>query len=263
MLIIPAIDLRKGRCVRLVQGNLRDEMVFSEEPVSIAKLWKLKGAELIHVIDLDGAFTGTLKNLEIVLKIIRTVKLPVQLGGGIRDMDTIDELVKEGVERVILGTRACASIDFVRKTFEKYGEKIIVSIDSVDGQVAVKGWKDVTDKKALVLAKELKGLGMKRVIFTDIKKDGMLGGPNFKAIKELASTTELEVIASGGIATLEDIENLKALEKYGVVSAIIGKALYTGKIDLKEAIKLAEKPLSADRRARKRKMKRRQIKKKK
>lgn len=263
MLVIPAIDIRKGRCVRLAQGNVRDETVFSKEPVSIAKLWQLKGAEYIHVIDLDGAITGSPKNLDIVFKIVKSVKVPVQLGGGIRDFNTLEEVFKGKVDRVILGTAALESLDFVKESYKKYKDKIIVGIDAKDNVAAIKGWKEVTDKNIFTLADEIKEIGIKTVIFTDVKKDGMLGGPNFKMIKEFARRTGLEVIASGGISTLEDVEHIRALEKYGVVGMIIGTALYTGKIDLKEAVKIGEKPLPADKHARKKKIKKRQKKKKK
>ena len=263
MLVIPAIDIRKGRCVRLVQGNPRDETVFSKEPVSIAKLWQIKGAKYIHVIDLDGALTGSPKNLDIVFDIVRSIKIPVQFGGGIRDIDTLEAIFKGKVDRVVLGTATIQTIDFVKEAYKKYKDRIVVGIDAKNDVAAIKGWKDITNKNIFTLAKEIKDVGIKTVIFTDVKKDGMLGGPNFKMIKEVARTTELEVIASGGISTLDDVEHIRALEKYGVTGIIIGTALYTGAIDLKEAVRIGELPLPSDKHARKKKIKKRQRRKKK
>lgn len=263
MLVIPAIDLRKSRCVRLVQGNPRDETVFSKEPISIAKLWQLKGAEYIHVIDLDGAITGTPKNLDIVFKIVNAVKIPVQFGGGIRDFETLEEIFKGKVDRVVLGTATVQSMDFVKEAYKKYKDRIIIGIDAKGDVAAIRGWKDITNKNVFKLAKEIEDIGIKTIVFTDVKKDGMLAGPNFKMIKEIAKTTGLEVIASGGISTMDDVENIRALEKYGVTGMIIGTALYTGAIDLKEAVKIGDAPLPSDKHARKKKIKKRERKKKK
>ena len=240
MLIIPAIDIRKGRCIRLAQGNVRDETVYSEQPVSVAKIYQLHKAKMIHVVDIDGAITGTPKNLETIFKIVRSVKVPVQMGGGIRDMETLEKVMNGGVERVILGTSAVATnFDFLKEAFDKYKSRIIVGIDAKRGMVAVRGWKEVTNKRALTIAKEVQELGIKEIIFTDIEKDGMLSGPNFKSIKEISTAVDMGVIASGGISGIKDVEHLLNMEKYGVTGMIIGKALYTGKLDLKEAIKLA------------------------
>ena len=243
MYVIPAIDIRKGRCVRLVQGDLRDETVYSQEPVSVAKLWKMKGAKRLHVIDLDGAFSGKLANLDYVKDIIKATDLRVQVGGGIRDLKTIEKVLSTGVTSVILGTSAVQNQEFVKEAVKEYGKSIIAGIDAKKGMVAIKGWKQVTKVNAIDLAKEMVELGVGQIIFTDIQRDGMLEGPNFKSSKELAIAVKAPVIISGGISGYKDIENAKRLEKYGITSVIIGKALYTGKIDLKQAIKIAREPL--------------------
>jgi phosphoribosylformimino-5-aminoimidazole carboxamide ribotide isomerase len=239
MIVFPAIDLRKGRCVRLIRGDVRDETVYSKEPVSIAKLWQLKGAKYLHVVDLDGALTGEPKNLKYVYQIAKEVKIPVQFGGGVRDLDLIKELLAKGIKRVILGTNALTQ-DFLAKAIKQFGaSRIVAGIDSRDGKVAVKGWKETTDVTAIDFAREMQEMGVKNIVFTDIKRDGMLSGPNFKSIKAMACALKIPVIASGGVATLKDIRHLKNLEKYGVSGVVIGKALYTGAFDLKEAIALA------------------------
>jgi phosphoribosylformimino-5-aminoimidazole carboxamide ribotide isomerase len=251
MYVIPAIDIRKGRCVRLIQGDLRDETVYSQEPVSVAKLWKLKGAKRLHVIDLDGAFSGKLANLDFVKEIIKVTDLKVQVGGGIRDLKTIEKVLSIGVNFVILGTSAVQNKEFVKEAVKEYGKSIIAGIDAKKGMVAIKGWKQVTKINAVDLAKEMADLGVGQIIFTDIQRDGMLEGPNFKSTKELAVAVKVPVIISGGISGYKDIEHAKRLEKYGITSLIVGKALYTGKVDLKQAIKLAKEPLPP--RARKKK----------
>jgi phosphoribosylformimino-5-aminoimidazole carboxamide ribotide isomerase len=243
MEIIPAIDIRKGKCVRLVQGDLRDETIYSQEPVSMAKLWKLKGAKRLHVIDLDGAFSGKLTNLEIVKEIIQNTGLSVQMGGGIRDFKTIERVLSAGVDKVILGTAMVLDRAFLKKAIQNYHQSMVAGIDAKKGMVAIRGWKQVTKIRAIDLVREIEQLGISTVVFTDIQRDGMLEGPNFKSIKELASAVHIPVIASGGMSCLADLEHLKKIEKYGVKAVIIGKALYTGKIDLKMAIKIAKDPV--------------------
>ncbi len=239
MMVYPAIDLRKGRCVRLIRGDIRDETVYSKEPASMAKLWQLKGAKYLHVVDLDGALTGVPKNLKYVYQIVKAVKIPVQFGGGVRNMELIRELLDKGIKRVIIGTNALA-LEFLEKAIKEFGaSQIVGGLDSRDGKVAVRGWKDTTDKPAMDFAKELEKAGVKNIIFTDVKRDGLLSGPNFKSIKAIASGVNTPVIASGGVSSLKDIRHLKNLEKYGVSGMIIGKALYTGAMDLKEAIATA------------------------
>jgi phosphoribosylformimino-5-aminoimidazole carboxamide ribotide isomerase len=238
VLILPAIDLRKGRCVRLIRGDIRDETVYSKEPVSMAKLWQLKGAQYLHVVDLDGAITGEPQNLEHVLAIVKALRIPVQFGGGIRDFETLKMLLDKGVRRVILGTSAAQDEKFLRKALDKFGERVVVGIDAKDGYVALKGWVEVSKRKAVDFAKDMQEMGVKRVIYTDIKKDGMLSGPNLKACKEMACALDIPVIASGGVTSLRDVEKLRKLERHGIEGAIVGKALYSGAMDLKEAVKV-------------------------
>jgi phosphoribosylformimino-5-aminoimidazole carboxamide ribotide isomerase len=239
MQIIPAIDLRKGRCVRLVRGDIRDETVYSKEPVSMAKLWQLKGARWLHVVDLDGALTGEPKNLKHVFDIARALSVPVQFGGGVRDYETLKTVLNRGIRRVILGTAAAQDKRFLARALARFGNRVVVGIDARDGMVSVKGWKEDSKESAVAFAREMEQAGVKTLIFTDIKKDGMLAGPNFKSIKEMAQAVKIPLIASGGVASLKDIRHLCNLEKYGVQGAIIGKALYTGDVELKDALKVA------------------------
>jgi phosphoribosylformimino-5-aminoimidazole carboxamide ribotide isomerase len=239
MVVIPAIDIRDGICVRLTQGKFEEEIIFSREPVAMARLWKRKRARRLHIVDLDGAYVGIPQNLEVVSEIVKKVNIPVQMGGGIRDLETLEEVFNYGVQWAILGTSACASPDFVRVACEKYPDRILVGIDAKDGMVAVKGWREITSIKATELGSLVKEMGINTVIFTDIYRDGMLSGPNIQSIKEFVQTSKLKVITSGGISSLKDIENLKLLESLGLEGLIIGKALYTGLLDLEEAIKLA------------------------
>lgn len=239
MEVIPAIDLRQGRCVRLVQGDLRDETVYSQEPVSMAKLWKLKGARWLHVIDLDGAFTGRPQNMEHVRDIISATGLSVQMGGGIRDLKTVERVLKIGVKRVILGTQVVQNKSFVQEAVRAFPKAIWVGVDAKKGWVAIKGWKIVTKIQAVELAREMEGFGVEGLIFTDIQKDGMLKGPNVQSTREIARAVKIPVIASGGITRLRDIERFRRLERLGVRAVVIGKALYSGALDLKDAVRAA------------------------
>jgi len=240
MLVIPAIDIRGGNCVRLVQGRLEQETIFSKDPVFVAKLWRAQGAKRIHIVDLDGAFSGIIQNLDLIKEIAKSIKVPVEVGGGIRDMETIERVFSGGVAKVVLGTSVIYDTATVRKALKKFGNRIVVSIDSLGGKVAIGGWKEITTVRATVLAKRVEEMGVKEIIFTDIKKDGMLKGPNLKSIKSFAEKVEVPVIACGGISDLEDVKRIKELEKYGVSGMIIGKALYTGSIKLQEAIQILE-----------------------
>lgn len=234
MLILPAIDLRAGKCVRLVQGKLEDETVFSDNPVEMARQWKEQGAEYLHLVDLDGAFQGKPAHLEIVQQIKKEVNLPVELGGGIRDLATIEKVLASGVDRIILGTVAISNQKMLEEACSKFGEQIVLGLDAKDGKVAIKGWADVTEERAVDLAKRLVAKGVKRIIFTDISRDGTLVGPNLDSIKEMCECSGVPVIASGGISVLQDIVDLKPIS--GVEGVITGKALYTGSLSLKEAI---------------------------
>ena len=240
MLILPAIDLRKGRCVRLVRGDIRDETVYSKEPVSMAKLWQLKGARYLHVVDLDGALTGVPKNLKHVFAITKALRIPVEFGGGVRDYATLKKILDKGVRRVILGTSAMLDEKFLIKAVEKFGKRVVVGIDARNGMAAIQGWKEQSKVKAIDLALAMQDMGVKTIIYTDINRDGLLTGPNIKACKEIAQKVKMEVIASGGVTTLRDVANLRAIEKYGVTGAIVGKSLYSGDLDLKEAIQVAK-----------------------
>jgi phosphoribosylformimino-5-aminoimidazole carboxamide ribotide isomerase len=238
MLIIPAIDLRGGKVVRLFQGKFNQEKVYSADPVKVAKHWAKQGAKFLHIVDLDGASSGILKNIEVVKKIIDQVGVGVEFGGGVRNIETISKLLSLGVQRVILGTKAASDAKFLNQAWKKFGEKIIVSIDAKCGKVLTQGWNCGVAKTTLVFAQELKTIGFKQLIYTDISKDGTLGGPNISGIKELIKETGLKVIASGGVASLKDLLKLKKLQKNGCSGVIIGKALYEGKFTLTEALKL-------------------------
>lgn len=240
MLIIPAIDLREGQCVRLIQGDPRQATVFSDDPVETAKQWEDMGAPMLHLVDLDGAFVGAPQNLEVVHQIAQAVSIPLQLGGGVRSMEMVQQVIDAGVERVILGTAAIAEPDLVKEACKKYGGQIAVGIDSKDGLVAVEGWEATVEKTFLELAQEVKEWGVTRVIFTDTRRDGTMKGPNLESIRLMAEKTELKVIAAGGVSCMNDLLALKELEAIGLEGVIVGKALYMGTVDLEAAIKLLE-----------------------
>ena len=233
MLILPAIDLRNGKCVNLVQGRAGEETIFSDHPVEMANQWQQGGAEYLHLVDLDGAFGNTSDNLHIVKEIVEALQIPVQLGGGIRTMERLEEVLALGVARAILGTAALKNPLLVEAACEKHVSRIAVGIDAKDGMVATEGWLDVSEKSALAFTKEMEACGVQTIIYTDIKSDGMLLGPNLKTTEAIADAVSVDVIASGGITSIQDIEALKAI---GVHGAIVGRALYTGALDLKTAI---------------------------
>jgi phosphoribosylformimino-5-aminoimidazole carboxamide ribotide isomerase len=243
MIIFPAIDLRKGRCVRLIRGDIRDETVYSENPVSMAKHWQSRGAPWLHVVDLDGALEGEPRNHEHIYAIVKALKIPVQVGGGVRDFETLKKLLDRGVRRVILGTGAAQDEKFLKRALEKYGDRIVVGIDAKDGFLALKGWVETSKLKAVEFAKKMQSFGVQTIIYTDIKKDGMLAGPNVKACQEMVHALKIPVIASGGVTTIRDIERLRRLESKGLAGAIVGKALYSGALDLKAAIAAASGPV--------------------
>ncbi|HZK17690.1 MAG TPA: 1-(5-phosphoribosyl)-5-[(5-phosphoribosylamino)methylideneamino]imidazole-4-carboxamide isomerase [Clostridia bacterium] len=238
MELIPAIDLRLGRCVRLVRGRVENETIYSENPLEMAQYWEEQGAERLHVVDLDGAFTGSPQNMGVIKEIAGSVKIPVQVGGGIRETDTIEELLDAGVNRVILGTVAILKPEFVGEVCEQFGEAIVVGIDAKKGKVAIEGWGVTSEKDAVVLAREMGELGIKRVIFTDVNRDGTLEGPNIGATAELARKTGLKVVASGGVSTIDDLKAIKPLEEVGVEGIIVGKALYAETLSISEALAL-------------------------
>ncbi|MBM3182838.1 MAG: 1-(5-phosphoribosyl)-5-[(5-phosphoribosylamino)methylideneamino]imidazole-4-carboxamide isomerase [Chloroflexi bacterium] len=238
MEIIPAVDIKGGKCVRLYQGDYARETVFFDDPVAVALRWESLGARRIHLVDLDGAAAGEVRNLAVIEAIARQVRVPVQLGGGIRDGATISKLLDIGVKRVILGTVAVEQPELVRGLCQKFGEAVIVGIDARDGMVATRGWLKGTQMKALDLGKEMVELGVKRIIYTDIRRDGTLTEPNYAEIAEMVNGVQANIIAAGGVSALE---HLTKLEKLGVEGAIVGKALYTGNIDLEKALKLSQK----------------------
>ncbi|AKL93700.1 1-(5-phosphoribosyl)-5-[(5-phosphoribosylamino)methylideneamino] imidazole-4-carboxamide isomerase HisA [Clostridium aceticum] len=231
MIIYPAIDIKDGKCVRLTQGKFDEEKVYFENPQQVAKLWQQKGAEILHVVDLDGALEGRSKNLSVIQEIVNSVNIPVQLGGGIRSLETIKALMALGVDRVIIGTKAIQDKAMLKEAVEAYGDKIIVSIDAKDGYVAIDGWTKTSEVSAIDFASEIEKIGVATIVYTDIARDGMLKGPNFEAIQHLQSHVKVNIIASGGVSSLED---LKKLSEIGVAGAIVGKALYEGKVDLEE-----------------------------
>jgi phosphoribosylformimino-5-aminoimidazole carboxamide ribotide isomerase len=235
MLIIPAIDMKDGLCVRLLQGKKEEVTAYSNDPAEVAKRWVREGAELIHLVDLDGAFTGNQKNYESIIKIRKAVDVELELGGGIRDMERIDLLIDAGLNRVILGTVAVEKPELVEAACAKYPGRVIVGIDAKNGKVAVKGWVEVTtaDAKALAFAMERKGAS--GIIYTDISRDGMMTGPNIPAMREMVDALSIPVIASGGVSKTEDIKSLMNIE--GLWGIITGKALYEGTVDLREAIR--------------------------
>jgi len=237
MLIIPAIDLKDGQCVRLQQGKKEAVTVYSGDPSATARKWEAYGVKILHVVDLDGAFTGRQKNLESILRIRKSVKLIMQVGGGIRDIEAIDQLVSAGINRVILGTSAIEDSGFVVEACKKFPGKILVGIDAKEGKVAVRGWEEVSSIEAKELAKGVGTVGVAGIIYTDISRDGMLTGPNIPALEEMVNTLDIPVIASGGVATIADIKNLLKINRlWGVIT---GKAIYSGSLDLKEAMTIA------------------------
>ncbi|MGE0267237.1 MAG: 1-(5-phosphoribosyl)-5-[(5-phosphoribosylamino)methylideneamino]imidazole-4-carboxamide isomerase [Candidatus Omnitrophota bacterium] len=238
MIIFPAIDIQDGKVVRLIQGKFDRVTEYSHDPISIAKQWESQGAEWLHVVDLDGAKTGQIKNKDIILQVARSVKIPVQMGGGIRTKEDVAFLIEGGIARVVLGTKVIEDTTFLLDILGNWNEKIAVSLDCSGGYVAQQGWTKTSNIKATDLAKELELLGLKCLIYTDIARDGMLSGPNYEGLKALLEATRIPVIASGGIADLDDIKRLKSLESRGVIGAITGKAIYEGKLDLKKALAL-------------------------
>ncbi len=233
MIIYPAIDIIDGKCVRLQQGSYSEVTVFGDSPVDMARKWESLGAEYLHVVDLDGARSGKSENAEIIKQIAKTLKIPVQIGGGIRNLETIETYLSGGLSRVILGTSAVNNREMMVSALKEYKDKIAVGIDAKDGKVAIHGWEKTSDFTAVEFAREVESLGTKTIIYTDISRDGMLKGPNLQAMKEMADSVSLNVIASGGVSKLTDIVDLK---QTGVSGVIVGKALYTGNVNLKEAI---------------------------
>jgi phosphoribosylformimino-5-aminoimidazole carboxamide ribotide isomerase len=238
MLIIPAIDLKNGKCVRLRQGRPEDEIIYSEDPAAMALQWQRAGARCLHVVDLDGAFTKSPQNVASIRRILASVTIPIQLGGGIRDRQTIEYYLDLGVRRVIIGTEAARRPEWIITIAAEHPERIVVGLDARDGLAAIDGWTQTTDIPALDLARRFDGSAVAALVFTDIKRDGMQTGPNIDQTRRLAETVSIPVIASGGVSTLQDIADLLALESVGVTGIITGKALYSGSLKLTDALAL-------------------------
>jgi phosphoribosylformimino-5-aminoimidazole carboxamide ribotide isomerase len=240
MIVIPAIDLKDGRCVRLKQGLMSKETVYSEIPEEMAVKWYEKGAERLHIVDLDGAVGGKPVNAKAIEKIVNAIPIPVELGGGIRDIETVESYLNLGVHWIILGTVAYKDPDFVTLACERFPDRIILGIDAKNGLVAVEGWTEETDLTPANMAKSYQGLDISAIIYTDIKRDGMGTGPNVDATRELAETVKIPVIASGGISGIDDVAKLLTIADSGVIGMITGRALYEGTLDLANAIKLTK-----------------------
>lgn len=251
MEVIPAIDLLEGRCVRLYQGDYQQSQVFNENPVEVAKEWESQGATRLHLVDLDGAKEGKSVNKNVIAAIVKAISIPVQVGGGLRDRLGIEKLFDLGVERAIVGTVAVEKPDLVTELCEAFPQKIAIGIDARNGKVATRGWLETSEIEATTLAKQISPHAA-AIIYTDIHRDGTLVGPNKEALRELATTIDIPVIASGGVSSLRDLLSLLSLEPLGVNGVIVGKAIYTGKVDLKEAIaaigesRLQDVPINLD-----------------
>lgn len=236
MLIIPAIDIINGKCVRLTQGDFKSEKIYSEDLVTVAKQWQEQGAKMLHIADLDGAKNGNLTNLDVIRKIVQKISIPIQVGGGIRNKEAVKKLLSVGVTRVILGTVALENEDELKNILNDFCSQIAIALDARNGKLMKKGWLETSDKSCLVTALKLEDLGVQRFIYTDVMKDGTLTEPNYKEIANLTKNALVPVIASGGIS---NVGNIKQLKSIGIEGIIIGKALYEGKIDLKEAINVS------------------------
>jgi phosphoribosylformimino-5-aminoimidazole carboxamide ribotide isomerase len=237
MLVIPAIDLKDGQCVRLLQGKKEVVTTYSDNPAATAKRWEACGARLLHIVDLDGAFAGNQKNLNAIIRIRKSVRSALQVGGGIRKIGNVMKLISAGIDRIIIGTAAIEDPEFVTYSCNKYPGRVLIGIDAKDGMVAIKGWEEVTSLTAKELAKRLEIVGTAGIIYTDIARDGMLSGPNIEATREIVESVKIPVIASGGVSCIDDIKNLMQIKNlWGVIT---GKAIYSGSLDLKEAIKIS------------------------
>ncbi|MFC1828019.1 1-(5-phosphoribosyl)-5-[(5-phosphoribosylamino)methylideneamino]imidazole-4-carboxamide isomerase [Thermodesulfobacteriota bacterium] len=240
MIIIPAVDIKNGRCVRLLQGRMDSETVFSNDPAAMARRWQDEGAEIIHVVDLDGAVGRRPQNMDAIRKIIKTVNIPVQIGGGIRTKETIRMYMDIGAGKVIIGTEAIRNPALVEAACREFPDQIVVGIDARKGKVAIEGWTETTAVDASDLAKTFENSGVAAINFTDIHRDGMQTGPNLEETRRLAESVSIPVVASGGVSTIDDVINLIPLKKVGVTGVITGKALYEGTLKLKEAIEIAK-----------------------
>ena len=240
MMILPAIDLKEGRCVRLEQGLMDRDTIYHDDPAAQAKIWQEQGGEYLHLVDLDGAFAGVPKNKAAIEAIVAAIDIPCQIGGGIRDLDTVAGYLTLGVERVILGTIAQENPALVAEACRRFPGRIAVGIDARDGLVAVRGWAEVTQTRAIEMARQMESFGVAAIIYTDIARDGMMQGPNIEATQALAEAITIPVIASGGVSSMGDIRRLLQIQSSGVSGVITGKAIYSGALDLREAVSLAQ-----------------------
>ncbi len=241
MIIIPAVDLKEGRCVRLSQGRMDQESVYSDHPAEMARHWESMGAERLHVVDLNGAVAGEPVHRSLIKEIAQSLRIPIEVGGGIRSLSTVEDYLASGVRWVILGTVAFQNRSFVEEACRQFPGRVIVGIDARGGKVAIRGWKEVVALDAVDLAKQFEGKGLSAIVFTDIERDGMRTGLNLESTRRLSTSTSIPVIASGGVSRIGDIERLLELESEGVIGVIVGQALYTRQLDLEEAIRLAKK----------------------
>jgi len=240
MIVIPAVDIRNGKCVRLLQGDPNAETVFSDDPAAMAERWEAAGASLIHVVDLDGALEKQPRNLESTRGIHDRIGADIQVGGGLRDLKTIQMYLEMGIQRVVIGTEAIRNPDLVVTACREFPGRVVVGIDARDGRVAIEGWTETTGVKAVDLARQFEDSGVAAINFTDIHRDGMQTGPNIEETRRLAESIDIPVVASGGVSSMEDIIRLLPLEPSGVIGVITGKALYSGALDLAEAIGIAK-----------------------
>jgi len=238
MIIFPAIDIQNGKVVRLLQGKFDEVTEYAADPLVMAQQWVGRGAQWLHVIDLDGAKEGTIQNWDSIIQIAKNVPIPVQMGGGVRTIEDIQRLLDAGVQRVVLGTKVIEDREFLKDILSRWPENIAVSLDCSNGMVAQRGWTSVTELRGVDFAKELETLGLKYIIYTDIARDGMLTGPNFESIQEMLDAVNIALIASGGISKLDDVKKLQTLTSQGLIGAITGKAIYEGTLNLEEALKL-------------------------
>ncbi len=242
MLIIPAVDIKNGRCVRLLQGRMDEETVYGDDPASMAARWAGLGARKLHVVDLDGAVEKRPKNLDQIRRIVESVDIPVQVGGGIRSMETVRMYLESGAACVVIGTEAIRNPGLVREACLSYPDRIVVGIDARQGRVAIEGWTETTGTTAVELARQFEDTGVSAINFTDIERDGMKTGPNIEETRKVAESVHIPVVASGGVSSIQDIKSLIPLADSGVAGVIIGRALYDGKVDLREALRLAGSP---------------------
>ncbi len=240
MLIIPAVDIKDSKCVRLLQGRMEDATHYSDSPMQMARQWEDQGAELIHIVDLDGAFAKEVRNFDSIKDILANVSVPIQVGGGIRELKTIEMFATAGVSKIIIGSEALYNPELVKEACRLFPNKIVVGIDARNGMVAVEGWSKTSKTSAIDLAKEFEACGVAAINFTDIHRDGMQTGPNIQETAALADAVNIPIVASGGVDSIQDIKNLLEIEDKGVTGVITGRAIYEGTLDLKEAIRISK-----------------------